>query len=94
MRSSVHSDNKGKNILVLGEGPTLGLDDTTLTAEAISPISFTHPNKILLSLHYNGSNSFLFVSATKIYHFKAKYSEIKDYTLCLSNNSEDLTINN
>ena len=94
MRLSVHSDNKGKNILVLGEGPTLGLDDTTLTAEAISPISFAHPNKRLLSLHYNGSNSFLFVSATKIYHFKAKYSEIKDYTLCLGNDSEDLTINN
>ena len=35
MRSSVHIDNKSKNILILGEGPTKGLDDTTLTAEAI-----------------------------------------------------------
>ena len=26
-------DNKGKNILIFGEGPTQGLDDTTLTAE-------------------------------------------------------------
>ena len=45
MSSSVHIDNKGKDILILGEGPTQGLDDTTLTGEAIYPISFTHPNK-------------------------------------------------
>ena len=32
MSSSVHSDNKGKDILILGEGPTQELDDTTLTA--------------------------------------------------------------
>ena len=34
MRSSVHVDNKNKDILILGEGPTQGLDDTTLTEEA------------------------------------------------------------
>ena len=34
MSSSVHVDNKGKAILILGEGLTQGLDDTTLTAEA------------------------------------------------------------
>ena len=34
MSSSVHVDNKGKNILIHGEGPTQGLDDSTLTAEA------------------------------------------------------------
>ena len=33
MSSSVHVDNKKKYILILGEGPTQGLDDTTLTAE-------------------------------------------------------------
>ena len=32
--SSVHVDNKGKNILIPGEGPTQGLDDSTLTVEA------------------------------------------------------------
>ena len=62
MSSSVHFENKGKDILVLGEGPTQGLDDTTFTAEAIYPIDFTQPNKrFLLSLHYNGSNNLLFV---------------------------------
>ena len=33
MSSSVHVDNKRKYILILGEGPTQGLDGTTPTAE-------------------------------------------------------------
>ena len=95
MSSSVHTDNKGKCILILGEEPTQRLDDTTLTAKDKYPINSTKPNKrFVLSLHYNGINSFLFVNATKIYHFKAKNSEIKDYTLCLGNISKDFTINN
>ena len=49
MSSSVHIDNKSKNILIFGERPTYRLDDTTLTAEAIYPINFTHPNKKSIS---------------------------------------------
>ena len=41
MTSSMHLDNKGKDILILSEGPTKGLDDTTLPAEAKYPINFT-----------------------------------------------------
>ena len=41
MSSSVHTDNKTKNILILGEGPIQGLEDTTLTAETKYPINFT-----------------------------------------------------
>ena len=71
------------------------LDDTTLTAEAKYLINFTQLRKRFeLSLHDNGRNSFLFVNATKIYEFKAKGSEIKNYTLCLANISKDFTINN
>ena len=48
----MHIDSKGKDILILGEGPTQGLDDTTLTAEAIYPINFTQPYKrFVLDLH-------------------------------------------
>ena len=91
MSLSVDIHNKNKDILILGEGPTQGLGDTTLTAEAIYPINFTQPNKrFVLSLHYNGNNSFLFVNATKIYQFKAK----KDGALCLGNISKDFTIKN
>ena len=31
MSSPVHIDNKEKDILIIGEGPTQGLDDTILT---------------------------------------------------------------
>ena len=95
MSSVVHVDNKAKDILIFGEEPTQGLDDTTLTTEAIYPINFTQPNKIfVLSLHCSGSSSFSFVNAKKIYPFKAKNSEIKDYALCLGNISKIFTINN
>ena len=57
--SSVHIDNNTKDILILVEGPTQGLDNTSLTVEAKYPISFTQSRKIfVLSLHYNGSNNF------------------------------------
>ena len=82
MSSSVHIDKKNKDILILGEGATQGLGDTTLTAEAKYNTNFIQSGKrSVLSLHYYGSNSFLFVNATKIYQFKAKDSEIKCYTL-------------
>ena len=47
------------------------LGNTTLT-EAKYSIYFTHSGKrFVLNLHCSGSNSFLFVNATKTYHFKA-----------------------
>ena len=73
MSSSVHVENKRKDNLILDEGLTQGLDDTILTAEAKYLINFTQPvEKFVLSLHYNGSNSFLFFNATNVYKFKAK----------------------
>ena len=95
MSSSVHVDNKNNDILILGEGRTQGLDDTTSTAEAKYPIMFTKPNKrFVISLYHNGINSFSFVNATKIYQFKAKNYEMKDHTLYLGNISKTFTINN
>ena len=95
MSSFVHIDNKNKEILIFGEETTQGLDATTLTAEAKYSINFAQPRKrFALSLHYNGSNCFLFVNAPKIYQFKAKHSEIKNYALCLGNILKDFTINN
>ena len=82
MSSSVHIDNKGKDILILVKGPTQGLS-RILTAETHYSINFTRRGiNSCLSLHYNGSNSFSFVNATEIYQFKAKYSEIKNI-LCV-----------
>ena len=68
MSSSVHIDNKKKEILILGKGSTQVLDDTTLTAEVHYSINFSTSHiKFCLSLHYNWSNSFLFVNAMIIY---------------------------
>ena len=55
-------------------------------------INFTKKNtKFCLSLHYNGTNSYLFVNGTEIIKFKAKDSEIIPYSLCLGNISKDWT---
>ena len=52
MSSSVHVDNKKKDILILGEGSTQGLDGTTLTAEKNYSINFTKSRKkFCCSLH-------------------------------------------
>ena len=95
MSSSLHNDNKGKDILILDQGPTQGLDDDTLTAEVKYPLNFTQSERrFVLSLHYNGSDSFLFVDATKIYQFDAKDLEIKKNSLRLGNIWKDFTIDN
>ena len=63
MSSSVHVDYKGKDILILGKSPTQGLGEHSLTAEKMYSIDFTeHSKKFCLSLHYNESNSYLFVN--------------------------------
>ena len=73
----------------------LSIRSSTLTAEAKYPINFTQLRKrFVLIVHYNGSNSSLFVNAAKIYQFKPKNSKLKDYTLCLGNISKDFTITN
>ena len=93
MSSSVHIDHKGKDIVILGEGTTQGLDDTTSTAEAKYPINFTQSGKIfVIILYYNGSNSFLFVNATKVYQFIAENLEVKDYTLFSGTAPKDLQL--
>ena len=77
MRSSVHANNKYKDILILAKAGTKRLDNSTLTAEAEYCINFLRSQR--KSLHYNGSNGFLIVNATKIHQCKAKDSKIKRY---------------
>ena len=72
-----------KDILVLREGPTQGLDGTTLTADKKFSISFTENNKKFCgSLHCNGTNSYLIDNGADIRKFKAKGSEIAASPLC------------
>ena len=58
----------------------------TLTAEKMYSINFTvTKKKFCLSLHYNGTNDYLFVNGTEIFKFKAKDSDIAASPLCLGN---------
>ena len=60
-----------KDILILGKGPTQGVDNTTLTAEAEYSINFTkHGKTFCLSLRNKGSSSYLSVNVVKIYEFE------------------------
>ena len=95
MSSSIHSTNKTKNILVLGKDFAQRLDDTTIYTEKLYSINFTKTNiKFSLSLHYNGSNSYLFVNDTDIQRFKTKDSEIIAAPICLGNISRDFSVDN
>ena len=58
LSSSTHIDDKKKDILILGKGPTKGLEHT-LTAEKMYSINFTvTKKKFCLNLHCNGANSY------------------------------------
>ena len=94
MSSSIHIDNKKRDILILGRGPAQGLE-STLTAEKMYSINFTvTKKKLCLSLHYNGENSYSFVNGTENCKFKAKYSEILASPFCLGKISKDWSTDN
>ena len=86
MSSSAKIDNRGKDILIPGKGPTQGLGKHSLSAEKMYSINFTKVNtKFCLSLHYNGANS---------HKFTAKDSKINPYNLYSGNVSKDFSASN
>ena len=88
MSSSVHANNKTRNILVLNEGFTYGLVNTTIYAEKFYSTNFTVANKnFCSSLHYNGDDNYIFVNAKKINNFVP-------YPLCLGGLSKDFSPSN
>ena len=94
MSSSTKIDNRKKDILILGKGPTQGLEHT-LSTEKMYSINFTVTGKkFCLSLHYNGANSYLFVNDIEIIKLKAKDSEIVATPLCLGNISKHWSVDN
>ena len=94
MSSSTKNDDRKKDILILGFGPTQGLEHT-LSAEKMYSNNFTENNrKFCLSLHYNEANSYLFVNGSETYKFEAKDSEIVATPLSLGNISKDWIVGN
>ena len=57
----------------MGDFLVQGINDTTLYVEKIYSQNFTAAGKkVVLSLHYNGENSYLFVNGKEELKFKAK----------------------
>ena len=90
--SSLHANNKTKDILILGERFSQGLEDTTPYAEKMYSNNFNATKKkFCLNLHFKGDNSYLFVNGTEIIKFKTKDLEIVANPFCLVNIAEDFS---
>ena len=91
--SLIHANNKSNNIYVMGEVFVQGINDTTLYAEKIYSQNFTQSSKkSVLSLHYNGDGSYLFVNGIQELKFKCKTKHLVKEKLCLGNLSTQWTI--
>ena len=77
MSSSVHATNRANHIYVMGEAFVQGINDTTIYAEENFHRNFTDPGKkFVLSLHYNGDESYLFVNGRQELEFKCKTDQL------------------
>ena len=95
MSFSIHANNRANNIYVLVDFLVQGINGTSIYAEKIYSKKFTEPGKkFVLSLHYNSSNSYLFVNGTQELKFKAKNDPILKEKLCVGNLSSDWTVVN
>ena len=92
MSFSAHATNRANHIYVMGDGLTQGINDTTLYVEKKYFRSFTEPDlKFMLSLHYNGDDSYLFVNGRQELKFKAKTDQLVKEKLCIGNLSDQWT---
>ena len=86
MRFSVHETNRVNNIYVMGHEFAQGIHDTTLYSENNFYKNFTDPGKkFVLSLHYNGDDSYLFVNGRQELKFKTKTDQLVKEKLCIGN---------
>ena len=92
MSSSIHATNRPNNIYVMGKEFIQGINDTTTYAEKLFHNNFTELGvKFVLSLHYNGDNSYLFANGRQELKFKAKDDQIINEKLCIGNLSSERT---
>ena len=73
-------------------GLTQGINDTTIYAEKNFYRNFTDfGKKFMLSLHYNGDDSYLFVNGWQELKFKTKTDQLVKEKLCIGNLSDQWT---
>ena len=95
MSFSIHATNRANHMYVMGVGLTQGIHDTTLYVEKKYFRNFTEPNvKLVLSLHYNGDDSYLFVNGRQELKFKCKTKQLVKEKLCIGNLSDQWTAAN
>ena len=88
----VRANNKANNFYVMGDVFVRGINDTTLYAEKVYSQNFTQSSKIfVLSLHYNGDDSYLFVNGKEELKFKCKTENLVKEKLCIGNFSDQWT---
>ena len=76
----------------MGTGLTRGIHDTTLYAEKNFFRNFTDfGKKFMLSLHYNGDDSYLFVNGRQELEFKCKTDQLVKEKLCIGSLSDQWT---
>ena len=76
----------------MGDGLTQGINDTTIHVEKNYYRNFTDlGKKFVLSLHYNGDNSYLFVNGRQELKFKFKTDQLVKEKLCIGNLSDQST---
>ena len=92
MSFSAHATNRANHIYLMGEGLTQGINDTTIYVEKNYYRNFTDPGKkFVLSLHYYGDDSYLFVNGRQELKFKAKTDQLVKEKLCIGNLSDQWT---
>ena len=92
MSFSRHYTNKANNIYVMGEDFVQGINDTTLYAEKKFYRNFTdHAKNFVLSLHYNGDESYSFVNGRQELKFKCKTDQLVKEKSCLGILSDQWT---
>ena len=80
------------SVYLMGTGLTQGINDTTIYAEKNFYRNFTDfGKKFVLSLHYNGHNSYLFVNGRQELKFKSKTDQLVKEKLCIGNLSDQWT---
>ena len=92
MSFSTHANNRANNIYVMGELFIQGINNTTIYAEKKFYRNFTDPGKkFILSLHYNGDDSYLFLNGRQELKFKCKTDQLVKEKLCIGNLSDQWT---
>ena len=92
MSFGAHASNRENHIYLMGDGLTQGINDTTLYVEKNYWRNFTDPGKkFIISLHFNGDESYFFVNGRQELKFKAKTDQLVKEKLCIGNLSDQWT---